>query len=322
MNTNTDAMTNTELDRLISWISTPEGNLKALSVFTSLSSGLSERSRHVLESIYGGPRPTVGFLVRMLSISGPQLKRIPNCGRKSAAELLQFKDKYLSLLLQAVLEDTAVRGEVIDIQDSLGYVPFFKHTELVMAARLTERERAILDGCIPYRDGQQMRTLDELAKELGVTRERVRQLRIKIIDKLPGIFKTVKGLCPDEMLAYNPLMSPVNVEINAKDDIRHVGYSGVEYGDEYRVIIGEGVSSKRRTVEESMRLLEEFILANGRYPCWSKDDEDEYRLWHFVHNRRHAAEHGRLTKEDTASWRAFEAKYRMPNMPVYRRSKK
>ena len=89
-----------------------------------------------------------------------------------------------------------------------------------------------------------------------------------------------------------------------------------------RVITGEGAGTKRRTVEESMRALEEFIIANGRYPRWSQEDKEEYRLRHFVQNRRHAADHGRLSKEEADRWRAFEAKYRQPNMPVYRRGRK
>ena len=106
-----------------------------------------------------------------------------------------------------------------------------------------------------------------------------------------------------------------------KDGVRYFGYSCVDYGDEYKVIGGN--RRMKRTTQESMQLLEDFILRKGRYPFHNEDDEEEYRLYRFIGNRRSACSRGVIPLEEIEGWRVFEEKYREYNIPrpFKRRSK-
>ena len=71
------------------------------------------------------------------------------------------------------------RGDGIDIVDKLvyaGQVP--KYLDL-----LTERERRVIALRFGLGDGRS-RTLEEVGKEFGVTRERIRQIEVKGLRKL------------------------------------------------------------------------------------------------------------------------------------------
>ncbi len=92
-----------------------------------------------------------------------------------------------------------------------------------------------------------------------------------------------------------------------KDGVRYYGYSDYEYGDEYKVIGGN--RKMKRPTQESMRLLEDFILRNRRYPVRNLDDEEEYRLYRFIGNRRSACSRGVVQQEEIDEWLAFEDKY-------------
>lgn len=93
-----------------------------------------------------------------------------------------------------------------------------------------------------------------------------------------------------------------------KGKVRYYGYSDVDYGDEYKVI--GGTRNFKRPVQESMRLLEDFILREGRFPSHNEDDEEEYRLYRFVGNRRSACARQVLPPEEIEQWNEFEQKYR------------
>lgn len=92
-----------------------------------------------------------------------------------------------------------------------------------------------------------------------------------------------------------------------KDGVRYYGYSDYEYGDEYKVIGGN--RKMKRPTQESMRLLEDFILRNRRYPVRNLDDDEEYRLYRFIGNRRSACSRGVVQQEEIDEWLAFEDKY-------------
>ena len=64
-----------------------------------------------------------------------------------------------------------------------------------------------------------------------------------------------------------------------------------------------------------LKLLEEFILREGRYPFHNEDDEEEYRLYRFIGNRRSACSRDVIPLEEIEEWRAFEEKYKEYNIP-------
>ena len=104
-----------------------------------------------------------------------------------------------------------------------------------------------------------------------------------------------------------------------KDGIRYYGYSDYEYGDEYKVIGGN--RKMKRPTKESMQLLEDFILRNRRYPVRNLDDEEEYRLYRFIGNRRSVCLRGVVPQEEINEWLAFEEKYREYDIAPKRKRK-
>lgn len=94
-----------------------------------------------------------------------------------------------------------------------------------------------------------------------------------------------------------------------KDGVRYYGYANIDYGPNYKIISG-GAHPRKRTLQESMSLLEEFILRNGRYPHNSETDEEERRLYRFVGNRRSVCSRKVASLEEIDEWQKFEKKYR------------
>ena len=105
--------------------------------------------------------------------------------------------------------------------------------------------------------------------------------------------------------------------IFVKDGVRYLGYTGVSYDSSFKCISGEDL--RKRPISVSMRLLEEFVLANGHFPYWNPESDEEHRLYRFVANRRAAWIKGTLTEDDAERWRAFEEKYRDYDVPRVRK---
>ena len=75
----------------------------------------------------------------------------------------------------------------------------------------------------------------------------------------------------------------------------------------------------KRPTQESMQLLEAFILREGRYPSHNVEDEEEFRLYRFVGNRRSACSRNVIPPEEIEQWNAFEEQYREYDIPQRRR---
>lgn len=107
-------------------------------------------------------------------------------------------------------------------------------------------------------------------------------------------------------------------QVLSRDGIRYYGYSDREYGDTFK-LIGGGQRCTKRPTQESMRILEEFILRERRYPVNNPDDEEESRLYRFVGNRRSACARAVVPQEEIEQWLAFEEKYRSCDIAPGRR---
>ena len=102
-----------------------------------------------------------------------------------------------------------------------------------------------------------------------------------------------------------------------KDGVRFFGYSDREYDSTYTIIGGN--RPIKRSLKDSMRLLETFILENGRYPYGTNTDEEEQRLYRFVGNRRSACTRKAIPIEEIEQWHDFEDKYREYDIPRLRK---
>lgn len=80
------------------------------------------------------------------------------------------------------------------------------------------------------------------------------------------------------------------------------------YGDEYKVL--SVTRNYKLHLQESMRLLEEFIHRKQRFSTHNEDDEEESRLYRFVENRHSTCAKEILLPENTEQRKEFEEKYR------------
>ena len=83
----------------------------------------------------------------------------------------------------ALASENVSRAEASDIEEDVEAIARRDYLETMFDEYLTERERKILYLYYGLDDGEE-RTLEEIGSLLGVTRERIRQIRNRAFEKL------------------------------------------------------------------------------------------------------------------------------------------
>lgn len=122
-----------------------------------------------------------------------------------------FTKTYDDLLIPADAQDS-----IRNLENSLGHFPLFAAISSYLES-LGGEDRAIVDGCILIHEDQPLQDRDEIAAMVGLTPERVRQKRNKLIESLPAYFATYRAFGFVDKCPYNYQMSRVNEEINATE---------------------------------------------------------------------------------------------------------
>ena len=129
-----------------------------------------------------GRRPTEKELAREM---GESVATIRALGRIAATQ------SSLAVPLGSGDRDNESLGELLsgpetnEIEDEVDPVARREYLERVFEGKLTERERRVLYLYYGLDDGEE-RTLEEVGSMLGVTRERIRQIRNRALEKLRG----------------------------------------------------------------------------------------------------------------------------------------
>lgn len=92
-----------------------------------------------------------------------------------------------------------------------------------------------------------------------------------------------------------------------KDEVRYIGYRQQEYDECYVLLDSSRVA--KRTTDESMALLKEFIEIHYHYPIHNVEDEEEKRLYRFVDNMRSLHNRGMMNEDVAKQWEEFETEY-------------
>lgn len=122
-----------------------------------------------------------------------------------------FTKTYNDLKIPADAQDS-----IRDLENSLGYFPLFAAINAYLES-LEGEERAIVDGCILIHEGQPLQDRDEIAAAVGLSPERVRQKRNKLMESLAAYFATYRTFGFVDKCPYNYQMNRVNEEINATE---------------------------------------------------------------------------------------------------------
>lgn len=159
--------------------------------------------------------------------------KMKNVGRNTAREISDLFNR-IKVYLESFADEKAVADAVTnktyddlkipadaqhsirDLENSLGHFPLFAAINAYLDS-LEGEERAIVDGCILIHEEQPLQDRDEIAAAIGLSPERVRQKRNKLIESLAAYFSTYRTFGFVDKCPYTYQMNRVNEEINATE---------------------------------------------------------------------------------------------------------
>ena len=165
------------------------------------------------------------------------------------------------------------------------------------------------------------RTSTYALKEWNITINRggtIRTFVDEYLDSLETPIAEVEELC-DYVRQFRPNTESNSITSNLaqeknqkyafykKDGVRYIGYREYEYKECY--VLLDLTRGAKRTTDESMALLKEFIETHYHYPIHNFADEEEKRLYRFVDNMRSIYNRGMMNEDVASQWVAFEEEY-------------
>ena len=106
--------------------------------------------------------------------------------------------------------------EIHNLESTLGYFPMFAAIKAFLEG-LEGADRRIIDGLLMIHEDQELRERDLVASEVGLSPERVRQRRNKLLDTLAEYFASYRLHGFVEKCPYNYQMRRINEDINASE---------------------------------------------------------------------------------------------------------
>ncbi|HTK09804.1 MAG TPA: sigma-70 family RNA polymerase sigma factor [Ktedonobacteraceae bacterium] len=120
-----------------------------------------------------------------------ELSQVMNIKPAQVEEIIKYSQRPTSLEAMVNEEDTKTLGDFVEdasMPDMASFVGMrlLKEGLQDAMATLSERERLVLGLRYGFKDGQS-RTLKEVGEEMGVTRERIRQIEVQALRKLQDL---------------------------------------------------------------------------------------------------------------------------------------
>ena len=190
-------------------------NINALlPIIRSYAETYSVRARNGILQLITNCNDNVYQLFETLSSAQFNPKKLRNIGANSVPEILDFKDRVIALCTECSSEDAAAKLEkmsksqryidlgisasenIISLEEKIGYFPLLAAVNQYINNVPARESRIIKEYLLIFRGGVE-RDLDDMANELSLTRERIRQLANKQIKALEGIISSWKGLLAD-----------------------------------------------------------------------------------------------------------------------------
>lgn len=103
-----------------------------------------------------------------------------------------------------------------ELESTLGHFPLFAAINAYFEG-LQGEDRIIINALFIIHEGQTPRDMDEVAAELGLSRERVRQKRNILVNALSEYFTTYRTLSFVDKCPYNYQMRRIHEDINAQE---------------------------------------------------------------------------------------------------------
>lgn len=162
--------------------------------------------------------------------------KMKNVGRNTAGEIMDllngikeylesFTDEQsvedaVTKFFTKTLDDLQISADaqngIHELENTLGHFPLFAAINAYIDG-LQGEERAIISGLFDIYEEQAPRDRSEVAAELGLSTERVRQKRNKLLETLSAYFATYRTLGFVDKCPYNYQMRRINEDINAEE---------------------------------------------------------------------------------------------------------
>lgn len=185
-------------------------------IIESQVSELSVRSLNAL-NLYLDSHLNIKGLKPILSDKSFDIKNLTNVGEKSEEELLTFfSDITEQIEIISIFEDEneltielfssflnkkfcltpSILSEIGKNYNFSNGLPLFKTLQVLIDSEIlfSKRDKVIIEKGFNYNTSFKVYSLDEIASNLGVTRERIRQRRIQIYDNFRSKISFIKGL--------------------------------------------------------------------------------------------------------------------------------
>jgi RNA polymerase primary sigma factor len=127
-------------------------------------------------------KPRVAEIARKMQVSVDRVREISQCVAKMSSLDAPIGEDGEGQFID-IVEDSSIEAPHEELENF-----FTKERTLDMLSLMDDREREILDLRYGISDGQK-RTLADIARQMGVSRERIRQIEAEAIEKLRAIFK-------------------------------------------------------------------------------------------------------------------------------------
>ena len=214
----------------------PENIDQLLPVVEAKASSLTVRVFNCFDALLDANGRSLSKLYATITSSTFKAARIKHLGKQSLPEMQQFLDD-LKVFLQSFdsiesvcdavelshrssLKDLHIPSDeqerIFELQNTLGYFPLFAAIDAYLE-NLSGENKAIVEGCIRVHKEQTIRDRKEVAVEIGITSERVRQKRNQLFETISSDFSSFKtyGFVKDNPYTYQ--MTHIEDVINSTE---------------------------------------------------------------------------------------------------------
>ncbi|KUF41723.1 hypothetical protein AS361_01530 [Myroides marinus] len=133
------------------------------------------------------------------------------------SELINLKN---SLYLKNVFSDSSIPNELEQMNDIFVLVDYLINSYVLF----NKNENYILNKGIKTFESSELLSIEQIANDLGFTKERVRQIRVDIIGRLPNRLSFLSDLETDLVSKYNILKESTFIEVS-KESIEKINQS-------------------------------------------------------------------------------------------------
>mgnify|MGYP003290856363 CR=1 FL=1 len=220
------------LTQTIPSVTLPENMNKLLPLIHDKIDCLTIRARNAVR-LFFTKHNSVQHIYETISVPNFSAYQLKNVGRRTIQEVQQFMDELKEFIEQfkdsaAVesfineysapkLSDISIPKEYQEniwaLKDKLGYFPLFTAISAYFAG-LDDETRTIAEGCIHIHIGQVLTDRNDIGNQLGITAERVRQKRNKIIEEFTKYFTSIRRVGFISKNPYNFIMTHTETQVN------------------------------------------------------------------------------------------------------------